>query len=220
MCCPPVLCRDRGRLLQFMLRSLSRTVKSVTFNSLGLVRARMSSTLEQEIVACQDQVQKQGDTVRSLKALLKDGKIDRVRPWVWGACDASMRNLCGWPSRHRLFSPYGVGIHTKSLFLRCMSVRCVGLGDYFASRCLLRGPGPSFPWRMRETAMSDRARIPGPLAPVSRMQSEVDMAIEKLKELKLVLDAKQKQFAEETGKTATIDKEAFRNQMVNVLERR
>lgn len=46
------------------------------------------------------------------------------------------------------------------------------------------------------------------------------MAIEKLKELKLVLDAKQKQFAEETGKTATIDKEAFRNQMVNVLERR
>lgn len=35
--------------------------------------------LEQAFLAAQEAVQKQGDTVRSLKASLKDGKVERVR---------------------------------------------------------------------------------------------------------------------------------------------
>lgn len=39
----------------------------------------MVQELEQAIVVAQDAVAKQGDTVRSLKASLKDGKIEKVR---------------------------------------------------------------------------------------------------------------------------------------------
>lgn len=51
-------------------------------------------------------------------------------------------------------------------------------------------------------------------------QDVVDAAIEKLRELKSVLDAKQKAYEAATGKTTSLDKEAFRATLANVLERR
>lgn len=58
------------------------------------------------------------------------------------------------------------------------------------------------------------------LLPHALSQSVVDAAIEKLKELKLVLDAKQKAYEASTGGKAGLDKEAFRASLANVLERR
>uniref|UniRef100_A0A061R117 Glycine--tRNA ligase n=1 Tax=Tetraselmis sp. GSL018 TaxID=582737 RepID=A0A061R117_9CHLO len=51
-------------------------------------------------------------------------------------------------------------------------------------------------------------------------KAEVDAAIEKLKELKLVLEEKQQAFQASTGKASAGNREAFRQTMTNTLERR
>ena len=71
-----------------------------------------ATTLEHEFLAGQELVAKQGDIVRSLKANLKDGKVERVGLFFFGraapACawehmpTTHMRRCCSRPSTRRL----------------------------------------------------------------------------------------------------------------------
>lgn len=158
----------------------------------------MAEQLEQAIQAAQDEVTKQGDTVRSLKASLKDGKVEKVRlgafrliramRTVHAAGKLQISSANAW---HAKFTSANVPASRHAVRLRADSA-----SDASHSAAHVHGavgrpgrqPPPPCRWPGSRPHM---ARNPPP-----RPQSAVDGAIQKLQELKIVLDTKQKVSAE------------------------
>lgn len=63
-----------------MIGGLFPGIRSKT--NLAAQKGRMADVLQSEIVAGEEAIMKQGDTVRSMKASLKEGKAEKV--WVEG----------------------------------------------------------------------------------------------------------------------------------------
>ena len=134
----------------------------------------MAEELEQAITAAQEAVTRQGDTVRSLKASLKDGAIQKV-----GAPALLARS-----QRAALLRPPLPGSRSRVV---CGVARDGEPGVRLRNLAPAMLPGT----RARSAAGPRAAATPRP-AKCRAMQAEVDAAIQQLQQLKLALDAKQK----------------------------